>query len=268
MNKLRCIIADDEPLALQLLESLLHPLQDIEIVAVCRDGQEALSAIRGKQPDIAFLDIEMPGLGGFDVVRRLQPETMPAIIFTTAFHQYAIDAFEIHAVDYVMKPLSEERIGTAVKRAKLRLAGEQRLSSEKKAAIVNAIEQLQGGANDEDAATSSELVPGESAKLLIRDSGKSHVVDQATIDWVDAAGDYMCIHVGNETLVARSTMKNLLAQLDEWQFVRIHRSTLVNVSKIQKIEHVGKGDCVLHLPGDVTLRASRNYRKRLLEVLS
>ena len=93
MNKLRCIIADDEPLALQLLESLLHPLQDIEIVAVCRDGQEALSAIRGKQPDIAFLDIEMPGLGGFDVVRRLQPETMPAIIFTTAFHQYAIDAF-------------------------------------------------------------------------------------------------------------------------------------------------------------------------------
>ena len=269
MDKLRCIIADDEPLALELMESLLRPHTDLEIAAVCRNGREALAAIRNEQPDLAFLDIEMSGLNGFDVIRRLQPETMPAIVFTTAFNQYAIDAFEIHAVDYVLKPLNAERLGMAIERARQRLTGEQRLKVEKKASIMGAIDKM-AGASD----TAETLLPedraqdqGEAKKLLIRDSGKTHVVDPAAIDWVDAAGDYMCIHVGSETLVARMTMKKLEELLDERMFARIHRSTLVNVSNIQKIEHVGKGDSILHLPNDVTLKASRSYREHLMELL-
>jgi two-component system LytT family response regulator len=270
MDNLRCIIADDEPLALALLESLVVRQQGLEVVAQCQNGIEALTAIRNTQPDLVFLDIEMPVLSGFDVIRRLQPEIMPAIIFTTAFNQYAIEAFDVHAVDYVLKPLSPERLELAVQRARLRLESNQKPEREVKASIMSAIEQL----SQTDDAPESDLPHREviehvarPGRLLIRDAGKTHVIDPASIDWVDAAGDYMCIHVGPETLVARITMKKLEEQLNEKKFARIHRSTLVNAAKILKIENLGKGDCILHLDGEVTLKASRNYREHLMSLL-
>lgn len=270
MADLRCVLADDEPLALELLESLVRSLPGVVVTAACRSGSEALEAIRADQPDIAFLDIEMPGLSGFGVVRELQPETMPAVIFTTAFNQYAIKAFEVHAVDYVLKPLNADRLAMAVERAKLRLAGQQKLQAGIKESILGAIGQLSGQEEPDGSHSSDPLGQDQQGprKLLIRDAGKTHVVDPADIDWVDAAGDYMCVHVGAETLVMRTTMKKLEEELDEWSFVRIHRSTLVNVSRVQKIETLGKGDCILHLPDGVTLKASRNFREQLMNLLT
>ena len=272
MDELKCVLADDEPLALSLLESLVRSKPDIEIVAVCRDGREALAAIRKFHPDIAFLDIEMPGLNGFDVVSRLQPESMPAIIFTTAFDRYATRAFDVHAVDYVLKPLNAERLGLAIERAVLRLGRGQGRQAGAKASIMSALGQMSGpdGFAGQDLFPPAERGATETEapkKLLIRDAGKTHVVEVAGIDWIDAAGDYMCVHVGNDTHIARTTMKKLQSQLDERVFVRVHRSTLVNVQRIREIENLGKGDCILHLDSGITLKASRSYREQLLTLL-
>jgi two-component system LytT family response regulator len=272
MVELRCILADDEPLALELLESLVGSIPGVSVAASCRDGIEALDAIRSEQPDLAFLDIEMPGLSGFDIIRSLQPETMPAIVFTTAFNQYAIDAFEVHAVDYVLKPLSGERLALAVERARVRIQGERRHLGGDKGAIMNMIGQLtdadQKAESDATKEADSAQARGETRRLLVRDSGKTHVIDQASIDWVDAAGDYMCIHAGADTQVMRITMKNLLDQLDEGRFARIHRSTLVNVARVERIENLGKGDCILYLADGNSLKASRNYREQLMTLLA
>jgi two-component system LytT family response regulator len=272
MADLRCILADDEPLALDLLESLVSLIPGVSVAATCRDGIEALEAIRSLQPDLAFLDIEMPVLSGFDIIRSLQPETMPAIVFTTAFNQYAIDAFEVHAVDYVLKPLSVERLALAVERARVRIQGERQHEGGNKGAIMNMIGQLTDAEQraDPDTAPDAEAARsvGEKKRLLVRDSGKTHVIDQASIDWVDAAGDYMCIHVGPKTHVMRITMKKLLEQLEEGRFARIHRSTLVNVARVERIDNLGKGDCILYLADGNSLKASRNYREQLMALLA
>lgn len=269
---LRCVLADDEPLALELLHALLITFEDIEIVGLCENGDEALTAIRELTPDLVFLDIEMPGLNGFDVISRLQPEIMPMVIFTTAYNQYAIDAFDVHAVDYVLKPLNAERLGLAFERARNRLDGERLLQAGNKASIMSVVEHMFHEGNDERGEPGYRS-PGESAsamakRLVIREAGRTHVIEPTDIDWVDAAGDYMCIHVGTETVVARITMKKLEEQLGERLFMRIHRSTLVNVSKLRKIKHLGKGDYTLTLDNGVTLKASRNFRENLMALLA
>lgn len=263
MPELRCIIADDEPLALDLLGSLLDARNDIVVVAACRDGEEALAAIRQQQPDLAFLDIEMPGLDGFEVVKRLQPEIMPAVIFTTAFNHYAIEAFEIHAVDYVLKPLNGSRLGLAIDRARSRVGQSRSRATHSKTDMLHAIGRIAG--LDQAAASASVAMspPGGAESLIVRDAGKTHFVDPADIDWVDAAGDYMCIHTARQTLVARMTMKSLEEQLDPYTFVRIHRSTLVNIMRIVTLENLGKGDCMVHLADGTQLKLSRRYRPKL-----
>lgn len=271
MHKIRCIIADDEPLALQLLQTLLQAKDDIEILAACSDGKEALKTIMELSPQLVFLDIEMPGMNGFDVVRRLQPEFMPLVIFTTAFDQYAIKAFEIHAVDYVLKPLSADRLELAIERARMRMAIDQHGNEKNKSSVIGALdEMLYKRTGNRTAAT--ELFDDDHQKpakktFLIRDGAETLVVKQREIEWVDAAGDYMCIHVGDKTHVARTTMKKLEEQLDQTLFVRIHRSTLVNVSQVKKLEHLGKGDCMLHMGNDCKLKVSRHYRTGLMEHL-
>lgn len=272
MDVLTCILADDEPLAMELLESLVRAQGGIEILAICRDGREALAAIRQHAPDMAFLDIEMPGLDGFDVIKRLQPECMPAIVFTTAYNQYAIDAFNVHAVDYVMKPLNRERLAQAIERTKIRLAGQKVQPNASKASIMNAIGQMSPGGVDAIEAPlfreQEDAADADQCRLLIRDAGKTHIINPVEIEWVDAAGDYMCIHVGSETVVARSTMKALEAQLSHRDFARVHRSTLVNVLKVHGIENLGKGDCILHLESGARIKASRNYRSHLIDLLA
>ena len=258
-EKLRVLIVDDEPLALGYMERLLGALDDIVIVARCRSGREALAELQKQAVDLMFLDIQMPGFNGLDVVKRCQSDVMPAVVFATAYDEYAVRAFEANAVDYLLKPFESERVIEAVARAKDRLLSVA-LQSGKEAAVA-AIAGLEGG---------SELLAGDfqerPARLPIKDGPHTHLVELETIDWIDAAGDYMCVHAGNQTYILRSTMKELEKKLSA-QFVRIHRSTIVNLYKVRSVDAIPKGECLLHLDDEVSLKVSRNYRSAVQDLM-
>jgi len=263
MQKLRTIIVDDEPLALDLLRSLLTECSDIEIIAECSNGKEAIDAAVQLQPELLFLDIQMPGINGFDVIKSLQTDIMPMVIFVTAFDQYAVDAFDLHAVDYVLKPVDSERIARSVDRAIDRLKNDVDRSF--KSPLIGAIEEIaqRVAASDSSETANKDLPDGMKRKLLVRDSGVLKVIPFDDIDWVDAAGYYMCVHTSGETHVIRSTLRDLLSKLDDKQFIRIHRSTIVNVERVVSVTPLQKGGSLLHLDGGESLKVSRNYRESI-----
>jgi two-component system LytT family response regulator len=263
MRKLRTIIVDDEPLALELLRSLLSECNDIQIVAECCNGKEAVEAAVESQPELLFLDIQMPGINGFDVIKSLQTDIMPMVIFVTAFDQYAVDAFDLHAVDYVLKPLDGGRIARSVDRAIDRL--KDVVGRSFKSPLIGAIEEIsQRAANNEITEIPNNNLPDSmKRKLLVRDSGVVKIIPFDDIDWVDAAGDYMCLHAAGETHVIRSTLRDLLDKLDNKQFVRIHRSTIVNVERVASIIPLPKGGSLLKLNHGESLKVSRNYLKSI-----
>jgi two-component system, LytTR family, response regulator len=259
MQKLRTIIVDDEPLALKLLRTVLSEIADIEIVAECSNGKQAVEAATELEPELIFLDIQMPGMNGFDVIKSLQTDIMPMVVFVTAFHQYAVDAFDLHAVDYVLKPLDSERIARSVDRAIDRLKNDVDRSF--KSPLIGAIEEISERASKEKTdETVNNLPDGMKRKLLVRDSGVVKVIPFDDIDWVDAAGDYMCVHAVGETHVIRSTLRDLMTKLDDNLFVRIHRSTIVNVERVVSVTPLQKGGSLLHLTQGESLKVSRNYR--------
>ena len=259
-QSLRVLIVDDEPLALDYMEMLLESVPDVNIVGRCRSGREALATLQQKTVDLMFLDIQMPGLNGLDVVKRCQSDVMPVVVFATAYDEYAVRAFEANAVDYLLKPFVAERVSEAVLRAKDRLLSVA-LQSGKEAAVA-AIAGLEGG---------SELLAGDAqdkpTRLPIKDGPHTHLVELGTIDWIDAAGDYMCVHAEGNVHILRSTMKDLEAKLSA-DFVRIHRSTIVNMRKIRAVDTLPKGECLLHLDNEVTVRVSRNYRAAIQHLLA
>ena len=259
MQKLRTIIVDDEPLALDLLRSILADIADIEIVAECSNGREAIAAASKLNAELLFLDIQMPGVNGFEVVKALQAEVMPMVVFVTAFDHYAVDAFDLHAVDYVLKPLDAERIGRAVERLK------SGLDLSFKTPLIGAINDISEriGADNPQTKVSDNLSDGMKTKLLVRDSGVVKVIPFVDIDWVDAAGDYMCVHAAGETHVIRSTLRELMSKLDDKRFARIHRSTIVNIERVVSITPLQKGGSLLHLSEGETLKVSRNYRESI-----
>ncbi|MBT4929244.1 MAG: response regulator transcription factor [Cellvibrionales bacterium] len=259
MQKLRTIIVDDEPLALKLLRTVLSEIADIEIVAECSNGKQAVEAATELEPELIFLDIQMPGMNGFDVIKSLQTDIMPMVVFVTAFHQYAVDAFDLHAVDYVLKPLDSERIARSVERAIDRLKNDVDRSF--KSPLIGAIEEISERASKEKTDESVNNLPdGMKRKLLVRDSGVVKVIPFDDIDWVDAAGDYMCVHAVGETHVIRSTLRDLMTKLDDNLFVRIHRSTIVNIERVVSVTPLQKGGSLLHLTQGESLKVSRNYR--------
>ena len=260
MQKLRTVIVDDEPLSLDLLRAVLSEISDIEIISECSNGKEAVEAAISLQPELLFLDIQMPGMNGFDVIRSLQTDIMPMVVFITAYDQYAVDAFDLHAVDYVLKPLDSERIARSVDRAIDRLKNDVDRSF--KSPLIGAIEEISERASKEEVADESEsnLPDSMKRKLLVRDSGVVKVIPFDDIDWVDAAGDYMCVHAGGETHVIRSTLRDLMTKLDDNLFVRIHRSTIVNVERVVSVTPLQKGGSLLHLIQGESLKVSRNYR--------
>ena len=260
MQKLRTIIVDDEPLALKLLRTVLSEIADIEIVAECSNGKQAVEAVSELEPELIFLDIQMPGMNGFDVIKSLQTDIMPMVVFVTAYDHYAVDAFDLHAVDYVLKPLDSERIARSVERAIDRLKNDVDRSF--KSPLIGAIEEISERASKEKSAdnNTNKLPDGMKRKLLVRDSGVVKVIPFDDIDWVDAAGDYMCVHAGGETHVIRSTLRDLMTKLDDNLFVRIHRSTIVNVERVVSVTPLQKGGSLLHLTQGESLKVSRNYR--------
>lgn len=260
---LRVIIVDDEPLARRLLRAMLDDIPGVEIIAECANGRQAVSKTRELEPDLLILDIKMPGMSGFDVIKALQSDLMPSVIFCTAYQRYALDAFDLHAVDYLLKPVDERRVRRAVERAMQRL-GDSGGDGDRKTPLVGAIDDIArrvvgqvsarsyGGELREDA--------GHEQKLAIKSHDGTVLVEIADIDWVDAAGDYMCIHIKGETHILRSTLKNLMLRLDPDKFKRVHRSTVVNLDRIVKVAPLKKGEYLLDLGHDERLKVSRNYR--------
>ena len=268
MAKLKTIIVDDEPLALKYLHSVLADFDDVEVIADFRNGREAVQAVSEMNPELIFLDIQMPGMNGFEVIKALQSDVMPMVIFVTAFDQYALDAFDLHAVDYVLKPLDRDRVARAVQRAVDRLEGNQ--AETHKAPLIGAIGAIAERAAVTPAISAVDEPASDSIKnkLLVRDSGVVKVIPFDDIDWVDAAGDYMCVHALGETHIIRITLGELMEKLDDKLFVRIHRSTIVNVQRVSSITPLPKGGSLLELSGGETLKVSRNYRESIRNLFS
>jgi two-component system LytT family response regulator len=265
-TRLRTAIVDDEPLSRRLMRSLLEEMSEIDLVAECSNGREAIEITREITPDLLILDIQMPGVSGFDVVKELQADLMPMVIFCTAYQRYAMDAFDLHAVDYVLKPVDATRLRRAVARALQRLLAADE-STQYKAPLVGAIDDIAkkvvGRTDAGRGASSSEENLLADRKIAIKDHDSTILVDIDEIDWVDAAGDYMCVHVKGDTFIMRSTLKNLMSRLDPDKFKRIHRSTVVNLDRISKATPLHKGEYILELDCDEKLKVSRNYRQAI-----
>jgi two-component system, LytTR family, response regulator len=271
-HKLTTIIVDDEPLARTGLAVRLEPFTDIEIVASCRNGREALQTIALEQPDLMFLDIQMPGLSGFEVIEEIinQGLKMPIVVFVTAFDQFALQAFEVHAVDYLMKPADEQRIEKTI--TKVREHRRNVTDSEHKTKLIQLVSDVTGSDKQQILAEldskNSVSVPGYSDILAIKDVGEVTRVAVKEIIWIDAAGDYMCVHTEQQTHILRQTMKQLELALDPRQFVRSHRSVIVNKHFVEKFCNQLNGEYYLVLKNGKELKVSRSYKDKVKQAIA
>ncbi len=267
-NMLRVIVVDDEPLARKGMLMRLAAFKELEVVAECSNGEEAVSAVLTHKPDVLFLDVEMPIMDGFAVLKQLQQEmtNLPYVIFVTAFDHYALSAFNVSAVDYVLKPVETERLQAAID--KLLRAYEARDDHKHKEQLAEVVAKLTG----EDTAQILGRLDNEQPvmndkfqdAISIKDSGEITRVMVANIDWVDAAGDYMCIHTNDgQTHILRRTMKELEQELDPRLFVRVHRSAIVNVGTIAKLQMLANGEHQLMLTNGQSVKVSRSYKDRV-----
>ncbi|MBB5519974.1 LytR/AlgR family response regulator transcription factor [Amphiplicatus metriothermophilus] len=261
-EKIRVVIVDDEPLALRGLKLRLAEFPEIEIVAEATNGREAVRLVKQLAPDVVFLDIQMPGLDGFGVVRALIGAPAPLFIFVTAYDKYAIDAFEANALDYLVKPVEDERLKDAIHRA--REALKTRAAASRESRLVELLASLSSDERDrikelinDPTWTAKERYP---ERLSFKDGSKVVVLNADEVEWIDAAGDYMCIHAGGKTHIIRETMKTLEARLDPARFQRIHRSAIVNVNKVKELHPHSNGEYFLILENGVELKLSRSYK--------
>jgi two-component system LytT family response regulator len=268
-KRIRAIIVDDEPLARRGIEIRLGGHPDVEIVAQCENGREALAAIMREQPDMLFLDIQMPGLSGLDVLARLPQESIPLIVFVTAFDRYALDAFEAHALDYLLKPINDERFNQALARVREALLQRDAVAQREKLMKLLAATQGTGAIDEQQLREQLAAVRGpEYPEVLpIRDDSVTVRLHVTSIDWIDAAGDYMCVHADGRTYVLRETMKSLEAILDPQVFQRVHRSTIVNVKRVRRLRPHTNGEYFLTLTDGQEIKLSRSYRDRVDQLL-
>ncbi|TFU01380.1 response regulator transcription factor [Polymorphobacter arshaanensis] len=257
---IRTILVDDERLAIQGLELRLGAFEDIEIVERCANGREAIRAIRTLKPDLVFLDIQMPGFDGFSVVSGLADIEPPLFVFVTAYGEHALKAFEAHAVDYLMKPVDEDRLAATIERVRQRLT--EKRSCEESGRLKEILEAVAPEALPEDmAAAADEPASSRFEKVInIKDRGQIFRVEVADIERIDAAGDYMCIYTADQTLILRETMKDLDKRLDPRKFQRIHRSTIVNLDNVKSVKPHTNGECFLVLGSGTQVKVSRSYR--------
>ena len=256
---IRTILVDDEPLAVQGLELRLRAFDDIEIVERCANGREAIRAIKTLKPDLVFLDIQMPGFDGFSVVSGLAEIEPPLFVFVTAYMEHALKAFEAHAVDYLMKPVEEERLAATVERVRQRLT--ERRSCEDTTRLRGILEEVAPDALPDDMNGDDEPAANRFEKVInIKDRGQIFRVEVGDIERIDAAGDYMCIYTADQTLILRETMKDLEKRLDPRKFQRIHRSTIVNLDNVKSVKPHTNGECFLVLGSSTQVKVSRSYR--------
>jgi two-component system LytT family response regulator len=243
----RAIVVDDEPLARQTLRLLLAREDDFVIVGECGHGADAIDAIGRERPDVLWLDVQMPEVDGFEVLRRLGPDAVPVVIFVTAFDRYALRAFEQHALDYLLKPFSDERFYAVLERTRVRL---------RERSVASMAEHL------------SELLSAMAPRqLVVRDAGRTLVLPYDDIIWIEAEDYCARIHLRGRTLLVRDSLRALADTLDRNAFVRVHRSAIVNVGCVREIEPLASGDQRLTLSDDTVLRVSRTHRTALLRRL-
>ena len=259
-RKMRTLLVDDEALSRRGLELRLRVANDIEIVGECTNGREALNAIRDMKPDLVFLDIQMPGLSGFDVLAELQPHELPMIVFVTAYDRFAVQAFEARAIDYVLKPVDDARLAATL--THVRELMDQRAAVGERNQLVNLLAELRGSGEIEGVGSAAPA-PQAPNWLPIRNGRETVRVPVESIEWVDAAGDYLCIHASGHTHILRATMREMEHLLDPRLFQRVHRSTIVNLTRVRSIEPLIRGDALVVLDGGAALRCSRSRRADL-----
>lgn len=242
--KYKTLIVDDEPLARERLRTLLARDPDIQVVGECGGGRSAIAAVATHTPDLMFLDVQMPEIDGFAVIEAIGPGAVPALVFVTAHDQYAVKAFEVHALDYLLKPFDSERFENALRRAK---------------------RQLEGGLSDRLAAL---LRNTQRQRLVIKNAGRITFLRVDEIDWIEAEGNYVRLHTGSESHLLRETMNGIEARLDARQFMRIHRSRIVNIDSIKELKPWFRGEYVVVLRGGEKLTLTRSYRDRLEQLVT
>jgi two-component system, LytTR family, response regulator len=253
-TKIKTLIVDDEPLARRNLRVLLEKDSQIEIVDECRNGQEAVQAINTHAPDLIFLDIQMPEMDGLEVLARVGPEQIQAIIFVTAFDQYALKAFEVHALDYLLKPFDDERFALALERAKSQIAASEiDKLSQRLLALLEDRKSERKGTDEQTYLT----------RLMIKTSNRMMLLKVEEIDFIEADGNYAKLHAGRKTHLLREKMNDLEGRLDPAKFVRIHRSIIVNLDRIKEMQPHFNGDYIVVLDDGRQLRLSRSRRENL-----
>ena len=256
---IRTILVDDEPLAIQGLRLRLEPYEDVEIIETCSNGREAIRAIKTHKPDLVFLDIQMPGFDGFSVIQGLMEVEPPLFVFVTAYGDHALRAFQAQAVDYLMKPVEEVRLADTLERVRLRLS--ERRGAEEATKLKEVLAEVAPDAVDSVPQSDDAHASNRYEKLInIKDRGQIFRVDVDTIEKIDAAGDYMCIYTGDNTLILRETMKDLEKRLDPRRFQRVHRSCIVNLDLVRQVKPHTNGECFLVLESGGTVKVSRSYR--------
>lgn len=241
-HRWRVAVVDDEPLVREGMTDFLTTQPDVELVGEARDGLAAVKLIERRHPDLVFLDVQMPGLDGFGVLNALAPDALPAVVFITAYDQYALRAFDVHAVDYLLKPFDRARLATALERARARLAN--------------------GDWHKGISGLLAAMRPRHLTRLAVRSRNRTYFVDVADVDWFEGAGNYVRLHVGERVHLVRATLKHLAARLDPERFQRIHRSTILNVGRLSEIRSLTTGDCRIVLESGAELTLSRTYRQR------
>ena len=251
---LRTVIVDDEPLALDLLRVLLAGHQDIAIVAECENGREAIAWLQSNRADLLFLDVQMPKIDGFGVIETVGLPHLPPTVFVTAYHEHAVRAFDIHAVDYLTKPVEPERLATALDRVRRKIAAETALlTQEQLSAVLNGLR----GPTAESKSYAS--------RFLVKDGEKEILLSVENVDWIEAADYYSCLHVKGRQFMLRESIADLVKKLNPRQFVRIHRSSIVNLDRVREIYRDGQNDGSVVLTTGTTLRMSRSGRQKLME---
>ena len=256
--KLKCIIVDDEEDAREGLQILLEADDDIEIAASCKDGFEAIKEIYELKPDLLLLDIQMPGANGFEVLNSIEPP-LPEVIFITAYDQYALKAFEVHALDYLLKPFSDERFYDAISRTK------ERLITQKHDLKNSALKAAKSAVANQK--SQNELRSEGDDKLTIKSDGKIYFLNKDDIYWVEAYDYYIKLHAETKYYLVRDSMKNILVKLGD-QFLRVHRSSIVNTELIKTVEKLGNSELNLTLANNALVKVSRNYKSDILEKLN
>jgi two-component system, LytTR family, response regulator len=248
---LRVIIVDDEELARRGIRTRLGRSRDVEIVGECSNGRQAIDAIRHSTPDLVFLDVQMPGKSGFDVIEAIGSKQFPYVIFVTAHDRYAIRAFEVNALDYLLKPIDDERFDLAFQRARDSLARDRdRDLGRRLASVLTEIGAQDGPERKMD-------------RIVVRSAGRVVFVKTSDIDWIEAAGDYVTLHVGKKSWLLRATISEMETSLQAKGFTRIHRSAIVNTERITEMRALDNGDYRVLLRDGAELKLSRNYRERL-----